>query len=390
MSTPTNQGTMFLVRYACVLAALILSCASARKNATRRLSEAARRLSPLLNPNPMRRRLPEQCKRCGMDCKQCGYTRPDVTMVTCPECQSTDWVPKGKVRSRRKSSKTNKHWLKDCPACVCERCSGKGKIRKGKKGKKRIITCPTCDGTGLPPPPQEASAQDLDFVKCGECSDTGEMQYNGTTRCLQAGRMNKVMRLAHFPFCPTGDCTIIAASTGAIVLPNGRLPCTHCAVKVSVPGCEDMSGVYIRKSVSDPECAPEEWRRCRSKFFYLNEKSGWCVRQISTRYWNICTRWTNAYISKAPSGEVPTKNSRKQGWEACDHLCDCGMRVRPSYQRNAAGYPVPRWPARCKNPECGRLHEGWITLKPRFPEPTVELINDFDHPKLFKKEPTLP
>jgi len=368
MSTPTNQGTMFLVRYACVLAALALSCASARKNTTRRLSEAARRLSPLLNPNPTHRRLPEEEK-----CEDCG----------------------GKEKLRRK--------------------------RSNGTGKKKLRKCHTCDGTGDPPQGSGSaeSAQDLDFVKCGECSDTGEMQYNDTTKCLEAGRMNKVMRLAHYPFCGTGCtdcdgtgnakkdpakpkpctdktkwckdcrgtgryCTIIPASTGA------TMPCTHCAVKVSVPGCEDMSGVYIRKSVSDPECAPEEWRRCRSKFFYLNEKSGWCVRQISTRYWNICTRWTNAYISKAPSGEVPTKNSRKQGWEACDHLCDCGMRVRPSYQRNAAGYPVPRWPARCKNPECGRLHEGWITLKPRFPEPTVELINDFDHPKLFKKEPTLP
>jgi len=27
-----------------------------------------------------------------LTCNQCGYTRPDVTMVTCPDCQGTEWV----------------------------------------------------------------------------------------------------------------------------------------------------------------------------------------------------------------------------------------------------------------------------------------------------------
>merc|ERR1712096_12168 len=100
-----------------------------------------------------------------------------------------------------------------CGGLQCKRCSGKGKIRKGKKGKMRLITCPTCDGTGLP-----------HLLQCEKCKDRGafEVRCDDKTKCIQ-GRRNKrkTLGFAQHWNCPKETCTMM-------------IPCTHCAVMVTI------------------------------------------------------------------------------------------------------------------------------------------------------------
>lgn len=196
-------------------------------------------------------------RRCVL-CKGVGVKRSACTKCLCPECHGTGFCTKCLSRKSFACTKCDgRGYLVETETSPCKKCEGAGKVTGGIKndilrvcsacnGKgqfetrkrvdcpecqgKRILPCPTCNGSGLCPTCQGKKRTG----GCSECGDTGTI----ATKCVRCSGDGKC-----------ADCV-------------NKKPCARCDGRGLCTVCEGAKLLRINDLPAD-----SAWLNCSSGCF---------------------------------------------------------------------------------------------------------------------------